>query len=141
MPAEFARLDLQPHRRGLAAIYPSRRIFRREISAAAAVLWLAARLQGFFALGFQLLRRAKAVIRAGAAYELLRKLRVQIFALGLAIGTVRAADVGPFVPVQSKPTQVFEQLILELLLGTLDVGVLDAQDECPVLVPREKPVE
>src|SRR5438093_946734 len=98
VPAEFARLDLQPHRRGLAAIYPSRRIFRREISAAAAVLRLAARLQGFFALSFQLFRGTKAEIRACAADELLRKLSVKFLSLRLAIGTVRAADVGHFVP-------------------------------------------
>src|SRR5207247_10203684 len=81
VPAEFARLDLQPHRRGLAAIYPSRRFFRCETSAAAAVFRLPARLQGFFALSFQLFRGTKAEIRAGAAYELFRKLRVQVFAL------------------------------------------------------------
>ena len=56
-------------------------------------------------------------------------LAVDFGALGLAIGAVRAADVGAFVPGEAEPAEGVE----DLLFGGGDeagaVGVLDAEDE------------
>src|SRR5262245_40375076 len=62
-------------------------------------------------------------------------------ALRLTIGTVHAADVRPFVPIKPEPAQILENADLGFLRRSLDVGILDAQDERPVLAVREKPVE
>mgnify|MGYP003694725645 CR=1 FL=1 len=62
-------------------------------------------------------------------------------ALRLAVGPARAADVGPFVPVEPEPAQVLEDALLGLLRRTLGVGVLDAEDERAVVPAREQPVE
>ena len=54
---------------------------------------------------------------------------------------MRAADVGPLVPVEAEPAQVLEDAGLGLARRALGVGVLDAQDERAVLAVREQPVE
>ncbi len=61
--------------------------------------------------------------------------------LRLAIGTVRPADVGPLVPVEPEPAQVFEDARLGLARRPLGVGVLDAEQERPVLAVRQQPIE
>ena len=65
----------------------------------------------------------------------------EVQALGLAVRPARAADVGPFVPVEAEPAQVLENALLGLPGRALGVGVLDAQDEGAVVAAREQPVE
>ena len=85
--------------------------------------------------------RAEAVVRVAAGQQLVRVRRVEVQPLGLAIGTVRPADVGPLVPVEPEPAQVLEDARLGLARRSLGVGVLDAQDERAVLAVRQQPVE
>ena len=61
--------------------------------------------------------------------------------LALAIGSVRAADLGSFVPHQVQPAQVVEHATLALGARAFEVGVLDPQDECAAMLTREQPVE
>ncbi len=56
---------------------------------------------------------------------------VDLAALGLTVGTVGAANVGPFVVVNAKPVQAFDQFLLRAGDGALQVGIFDAQDEGP----------
>ena len=66
---------------------------------------------------------------------------VNVGALGLAIRPVRAADIGPLVPVETQPVNVFQKLPLEFGLGSFDVGILDAENEAALLSAGEEPVE
>ena len=84
---------------------------------------------------------AEAVVRVAAGDQLVRVRRVQMEPLRLPIGTVRPADVGALVPVETQPAQILENPGLRLASGPLGVGVLDAQDERAVVAVREQPVE
>jgi hypothetical protein len=59
----------------------------------------------------------------------------------LAIGPEWPTLVRSFVPIDSEPAQVLEQLLLVLFLGALDVRVYYAQNESAAVVPRKKPIE
>ena len=61
--------------------------------------------------------------------------------LRLVIGSVGAADFGAFVPVDSQPSKAGENRLQSFLNITLLVGVVDAQNELPVVMPGEQPVE
>src|SRR5262249_48629759 len=61
--------------------------------------------------------------------------------LGVAIRAVCAADVGSFIPVDSQPSQIVEHRRFRFACGSLDIGVLDAQDERPARTASEQPVE
>ena len=61
--------------------------------------------------------------------------------LRLEIRRVRAADVGPFVPVEPQPAQAVDDAGDHLPRRSLGVGVLDAQHEGAAVPPREQPVE
>ena len=62
-------------------------------------------------------------------------------ALGLAVRTVRPADVRPLVPVEPEPLERVEDVADVLLGGAVAVGVLDAEDERSAVMAREEPVE
>src|SRR4051812_5749259 len=62
-------------------------------------------------------------------------------ALGLPVGSARAAGIGSLVPVEAEPPQVAQDGLLGLARRALDIRVLDAQDERPAGSAREQPVE
>ena len=68
-------------------------------------------------------------------------LAVNLQTVGLAIGGVRSAQVGPFVPVKAQPFEVGDKLIFKAGFAAFDVGVFDAQHHSAALLPGEKPVE
>ena len=73
-------------------------------------------------------------------------LAVEVEALGLEVGGVRPFHVGAFVPVQSQPSQGFQDVVQRPLDQAALVGVLDADDEAglvalPPLALYEEPVE
>ena len=47
--------------------------------------------------------------------------------VGLAIRTVRSANIGAFVPIEAQPFQIADELVFEASFAALDVGILDAQ--------------
>ena len=47
----------------------------------------------------------------------------------LAIRPMRTASVGPFIPVEPKPTQRLQDNLLRLRTGSLSVCVFDSQNE------------
>ena len=51
------------------------------------------------------------------------------------------ADFGPFVPVESEPSQVFENRRVRFGGRTVGVRIFDAQNERAVVTAREQPVE
>ncbi|CAM5544968.1 hypothetical protein SCALM49S_03598 [Streptomyces californicus] len=110
----------------------------------AAVAVVAGRLPGGaggVAAGVQLLGGAVAGVGVPGGEELLGDVLVQVHPLRLAVGGVRAADLGALVPVQAEPAHRVEQLLVGLLRVARRVGVLDPEDQGALVVPGEGPVE
>ncbi|MNX71985.1 hypothetical protein D3C86_1033190 [compost metagenome] len=66
---------------------------------------------------------------------------VHRLALGLAIGTVRTADVRAFRPGEAGPAQRLEHLLLIFQRRAGGVGILDAQDELAAILLGEEVIE
>jgi hypothetical protein len=62
-------------------------------------------------------------------------------ALRLAIGAMRSPDGRSLVPIEAQPLHVLEDRLLVLRLGTLPVGILDAQDELAAMPAGEQPIK
>ena len=122
-------------------------LLRGEIAAEAVVArrFLARRLLLSHLL--QALGRAEAAVGVPARQQSRGVLPVEVGPLALPVGTERAADVRPLVPIEAEPAQDID----DPLLGSFDiavaVGVLDAEQEgaVPSLAPglpvRQQPVE
>ena len=96
---------------------------------------------GPLALFLQLFFGAETKIGLALGYQALGVLAVNLQTLGLTIGRVRSAQVGPFVPVETQPLEVGDELIFKAGLAAFDVRVLDAQHHGAALFSGEKPVE
>src|SRR5205814_2130878 len=108
------------------------------------VLVLHARLQGLLPLRLELLGRAEAEVSVALIDQLRRVFEVEGRALGLPVGAERTALIWliwALIPVQSKPLEIGTQLIFITRFGTLDVRILDAQDEGAAVAPSKKPVK
>ena len=101
---------------------------------------LAARLGGLARL-VVLLGRREVVVRVAGRDQLFGGGAVSIEALRLEVRSVRAADVGPFVPVHAEPAHPLQDAVDHLVRRSLGVGVLDAQHEHAALAAGEEPVE
>ena len=123
------------------AVEAAARLLGRHRAAGAGVARRPAGREHRAAIGFELLRRAEAVVGVPAGEQLVRVRGVEVQPLGLAVRAAGAADVGPLVPVEAEPAQVLEDALLGLLGRSLGVGVLDAEDEGAVVAAREQPVE
>ena len=92
-------------------------------------------------LGLQLLFGAVAGIDLPLGDQALETVAVEIEALGLVIGAIRASRLRPLVPVDPQPLQLLEEILLEGLGRPGPVGILDAQDKDAAVMPGVKPVE
>ena len=101
---------------------------------------LAARLGGLARL-VVLLGRREVVVGVAGRDQLFGGGSVPIEALRLEVRSVRAADVGPFVPVHAEPAHPLQDAVDHLVRRSLGVGVLDAQHEHAALAAGEEPVE
>src|SRR5690349_15364115 len=61
--------------------------------------------------------------------------------LRLAVWSPRAANIRALVPVQAEPAQIAQDRRVGVGRGALDVGILDAEDERPMMAAGEQPVE
>ncbi len=77
----------------------------------------------------ELVRSCVAKISKAAGQELVCHRFVMIDFLGLAIGRIRTADVGTFVPGDTEPLQTFDDVFGVRFVGALVVGVFQAKDE------------
>ena len=93
------------------------------------------------AQGLQFFWILKCAVSGAVGEEDLDVLAIDFGALGLAVGAVRAADVGAFVPGEAEPAEGVE----DLLLGRGDeagaVGVFDAEDELAFALTGEEIVD
>ena len=69
----------------------------------------------------------------------MRTIRVQPF--GLTIRTVLATNLDTFGPFEAEPVQVVEDGLLGLARRSLDVGVLDTDDERAALAASHQPIK
>ena len=84
---------------------------------------------------------AEARVGGAALDEEVGVLPVDLRALALAVGAVRAADVRTLVPAQAQPPQGVEDHRLAGEGAALAVGVLDPEDELPAVPAGEGVVE
>src|SRR5205807_9756353 len=77
------------------------------------------------AVALQIFRRAETQIGFAFAQQALSVIAIDVQAVALAIRREWAADIGAFVPIQSQPAQVFEQLSFKASLAALHVGILN----------------
>ncbi len=131
----------KPNRGAFAGRDARRGLFARQPAAGAGVARRPAVRERVLALGVELRGRTEAVVRGSRAEQLRGVRLIEMQPLRLPVRTVRAADVGPFVPVEPEPAQVAHDRGLRLARRSLDVGVLDAQDEGAAGAAREQPVE
>ena len=99
---------------------------------------------GLLALGFQFFRRAETAVGLAFGEQLLGVRAIDVEALGLAIGAVRAAarsaQFRAFIPCEAHPVQVLHQLGFMARFAALEIGVFDAKDEVSAGVAGEEPV-
>ena len=98
-------------------------------------------LQSTLAVPLQLLLRAEAEIGLAFLHQSLGVLAIQLEAIALAIGCVRAADIGTLVPIDAEPLEIVEKLVLEARLAARKIGVLDAQHHDAAGLTGKEPVE
>src|SRR5579859_1613645 len=80
------------------------------------------------------------------AQQLLGVVAVDLQTIALAIRTIRTAaglgsDVWTFIPIQTQPLQVFKQLCFVAGLAAFYIGIFNAQDHGPALLPGKEPVK
>ncbi len=81
---------------------------------------------------------AVAAISGAFPQQLARRRLVTLRPLGLAIRAVRPSHVRPLVPLKPQPEHVLDDAPDGLLGGTGVVGILDTQDEDPVVGPGQQ---
>src|SRR5581483_4706025 len=95
---------------------------------------LAAFGQRLLALFLQLFVAAETQIGLAFTYQPFCVLAIDMKAVRLPIRNIRAADVRTLVPIQAKPFQITDELILEARLTAFDIGVFHAQDHRAALL-------
>jgi hypothetical protein len=64
---------------------------------------------------------------------------IDINALALCVGGIRATTVWSFIPVEAEPMQIGEHTLCSSRTYARAVEVLDAQHKASVIAPYEKP--
>ena len=93
------------------------------------------------ALGGRLFGRRVVAVREPPVEQLGHRGPVACGPLRLVVRRVRAAHLGPLVPVDAQPAEAVQNRPQRRLDVALAVGVVDAQDELPPVPAREQPVE
>src|SRR5690348_15810532 len=94
-----------------------------------------------FAILLQLALSAEAEVRLALIYQALGMYPVNGKAIGLAIRRMRSAQIRTFIPVQTEPLEVGDELIVETGFTAFDIRVLDARHHGSAVPAREEPVE
>src|SRR5206468_5542090 len=89
----------------------------------------------------EFLSRAEAQISLPVFEQAVGISLVNVHAIALSVRREMPAYIGPFVPVDAEPVQIFQKLSLETSFAALQVGVLDAEDMGTFFLPREEPVD
>ena len=68
-------------------------------------------------------------------------LAIDFHTVGLAIWSIWPAHIGAFVPVQTEPLEIGDELIFKTSFAAFDVGVFDPQDDGATMAAGEEPIE
>ena len=135
------RRDCEADGEGLSGGLIGSDLFRAQAAAGSGVAWREFGGELLPASLLELFGSAEAAVGGAVFEEDLGVLAVDFGALGLAVGSEGAADVGAFVPGEAGPAERVE----DHLLGGGDeagaVGVLDAEDELAVTLAGVDVVE
>jgi len=52
-----------------------------------------------------------------------------------------AADIRTFIPINTKPTQIFQELRFVTRFTAFDIGIFDSKDVYSFFLSREKPIK
>src|SRR5262245_46238752 len=107
---ETPRGDPKPLRRPFATGKSPLDLLPRKPRAGTCVTWRPSGGEHRLPGARQSLRRTETGIYEPCCLQLPEQVRIDFPALGLPIGSCRAADVRPFIPFQAQPSQLFEQL-------------------------------
>src|SRR5271165_1688150 len=88
----------------------------------------------------QFLWGAETTVSFALLEQLVRMLAIDPQTLALAVGRIRAANLRPFLPVQTQPAQIFYQLRFVAGLAALHVGVFNTEYKVSSIVAGEEPV-
>src|SRR5918996_1782441 len=132
---------VEPDREGPAFGFVGGELFVREAPATAVVAGRLAPGERGGATFLELLGRAPAPICVAGLDQPGRRVPVGGEPFRLPVWAVGTIDVRTLVPVQAQPGDVVEHAPVGLLRDPARVGVFDAQDEGPAVVPRVEPGE
>ena len=96
---------------------------------------------GPFALLLQILFAAETQIGLALGDQTFSVFPVNLQTLGLTIGSIRSAQVRPFVPIETQPLEVGDELVFKTGLAAFNVRVFDAQHHGAAILSGKKPVE
>jgi hypothetical protein len=139
--SDYSFPDAQPHGRGRPGFLSGLHFGGRKIAALSRIalhfilshLSLANLLQFFFG--------AEATESFAFIEQLLRVLLVEGISLSLTVGPEIASSLYSFVPLESQPLHILNELPLVFGFAPLGVGVFDAQDENAAMMSGEKPIK
>ncbi len=140
VPGQVRVWHPQPQHRG-PSLGQEGRLLRLGGLPVGTVVTLLGVLAGGDPAGGHLLGRGERLVGVPGLDQPGQHVPVDLAAFGLPVRAVRAADLGPLVPVQPQPTQAVQQVPVGLLGVPRGVGVLDPEDELPTVVPGVRPVE
>ena len=89
----------------------------------------------------QTIRGAEAAVRTTGLQQLLAISLVSLNALGLGVGTVVAANLRAFVPIETEVAQAIQEPVQRLRVEAFLVGVLYADDELTAIAAGKQVVE
>ena len=96
---------------------------------------------GFFAKRLQFFRFGEIAVGVAIGEQFVSSGSVQIASLRLKVGTMRAADIGAFVPVHPEPTKTIQDRFQCRVDVSSGVRVIDPKNELSASLFREQPIE
>jgi hypothetical protein len=89
----------------------------------------------------EFLLRAEATEYKVVSKQPIGALAIEFIPVRLSIWAVRTAYIDAFVPFETEPAQVIEELLFVFRPAALGVGILDAQNKRPAMMAGDKPIE
>src|SRR5487761_2229426 len=89
----------------------------------------------------QALWRAEAAIGVTASDHLIRIAQVQVAALCLEVGAVRAANLRAFINLQPQPFESLDHRLDRAWYSSCGISILDAQQKLPAEMARQQPAK
>src|SRR5207245_7337211 len=106
---------------------PPLRLFRINRPTLAGVNWLAVFCSRPLAFPLEFRFCAEAQIRLVLAQQSFSVFAIDCKPVGLTIRGIRAAKIRPFVPIQSEPFEIGDELIFEAGFAAINIGILDTK--------------